>query len=126
MKIQDALNETLEKTPSLELVAFGDLSTGLILNSASRAACPREVLDLIAERAAAGFSQLNAAALPTGSNAEAYGTTVIYFTERNAEIFARHPEAAEDVVCAVCRPGTPLLPALRAGLRLAYRIADTT
>lgn len=125
MSLQHALKDTLERTPGLDLVAFGDLSSGVILNTASWEACPREVLDLVAERAASGFGALGALTLPEGCAGEAFGTSVIHFTESRTEIFARQPQAPDDVICALAKPGTPVLPALRASIGLAYHLAET-
>lgn len=126
MSLAAALKHTLEKTPGIERMAFGDLSSGLVLMSEGRTACPREVLDLVSERSSSGFALLIGTPLPEAVSAEAFGTCVIHFTERSAEVHARAPAAPNDVVSAVCSPGTPLLPAVRAGLGLACRLADST
>ena len=121
MKIQDQLKQTLDTTPDLNLVAFGDLSSGLILNWSARTPCPREVLDLLGEKAAACF-----ALLPSGTVTSGSGATVIHFTERESRIFARHPAGPDDVICAVSAPGAPLEPLLRATSQLATVIAGPT
>jgi hypothetical protein len=120
MKVQDQLKQTLDATPDLSLVAFGDLSSGLILNWSAKTPCPREVLDLLGEKAAACFAVLHGAALPPGA---APGAALVHFTEQESHIFARHPANADDVICAVAEPGARLEPLLRSATDLAARLA---
>ena len=56
MQIQAGMKRLLDETPGMKLVAFGDLSSGLILHSASKEPCQREVLDLLCEKAIDCFS----------------------------------------------------------------------
>ena len=90
MKMQDELKRCLDQTPGLNLVAFGDVGSGLILNAASKTACPREVLDLLGENAASCFAVLRPDTPPPGSNASDFGTLMIQFTKRESRIFVRH------------------------------------
>ena len=113
----------LDATPGLDLVAYGDLSSGLILNSASRTTCRREVLDVIGEKASACFTRLYPDSLARAAEASHAAASVIHFTERGAQIFARPPGNAEEVICAVCTPGADLQPLLAAVVELAGKLA---
>ncbi len=120
MKVQDEMKRFLADTPGIDLVAFGDLSSGLILNSASNTACPREVLDLLGEKAAACFALLHAQGLP---QAAAHATSVIHFSQTGSRVFARPSATADDVLCAVAEPGARLEPLLHATTGLARKVA---
>lgn len=113
------MKQLLDATPGIGLLAYGDLSSGLILNSASRTPCPREVLDLLGEKAATSFSRLFPEHLARTAEASGSSATIIHFTEQNAQIFARSPGNPEDLVCAVCDPGAELQPLLLAVQDLA-------
>lgn len=125
MKIQDQMKRTLDGSPDLNLVAFGDLSSGLILNWCSKAPTPREVVDLLGEKAAACFALLGPEALLPEADRATFGASVIHFTERGSHIFARLPANADDVICAVCEPGARLAPLLQSTIALAEKIAET-
>ena len=125
MKIQDQMKRTLDGSPDVNLVAFGDLSSGLILNWCAKASTPREVVDLLGEKAAACFALLRPDALLPEANAATFGASVIHFTERGSHIFARKPANADDVICAVCEPGARLAPLLQSTIALADKIAET-
>lgn len=116
MKIQDQMQRMLDKTPDCNLVAFGDLSSGLVLNWCAKTPTPRETLDLLGETSAACFALLGPQAT--------FAATVIHFTERESHVFARHAANPDDVICAVLAPGTALEPLLRATQALADRIAE--
>jgi hypothetical protein len=116
MKIQDRMQQGLAATPGFALLAFGDLTSGLILNWAARTRHPREVLDRLGERAAASMA-LAGADWP--DDLAAPGLTLVRFTETGSEIFVRPGPASEDVLCAVCAPGTALDPLIRAAADLA-------
>jgi hypothetical protein len=123
MTLQDQMNGVLDATPGIGVLAYGDLSSGLILKSASTAPCPREVLDLLGERAATSFSRLFPELLVRTAQTSGSPASIIHFTERNAQIFARSLANPEDVVCAVCDPGADLQPLLLAVQVLADRVA---
>lgn len=117
MKLQDVMKDFLDQTPGLDLVAYGDLSSGLILNSASKVACPRERLDLLGEKAAICFGLAPKGAGVVGNS------WALHFSERETQVFARQPETSDEVICAVCQPGTALQPLLIAAIDLAGRMA---
>ncbi len=112
----------LDQTPSVSLVAFGDVRSGLILDAASKANSPREVLDQIGEKAASCFARLRLDSPPNGDEAAASGTSIIHFTERESQVFARHA-GTDEVICTVCEPGVRLEPMIQASLLLAQRLA---
>jgi hypothetical protein len=122
MHLKAEMKRLLDETPGMNLVAFGDLSSGLVLNSASKETCPREVLDLLCEKAIDCFSLLGQAAQASVPEGETLGRSVIHFNERGSQIFARHPGNAEDVICAICDPGADLERMLQATLVLAGKI----
>ena len=124
MKLPDQMRHFLDQTPDVSTVAFGDLSSGLVLNWCSKAAPPREVVDLLGEKAAACFALLHQSAqLPEASSA--FGASVIHFTERGSQIFARQAATPDDVICVVCEPGARLEPLLASTIALADKIAET-
>jgi hypothetical protein len=123
MGLQDRLRDLLDTNGELSLVALGDLSSGLILDWAAREPCPREVLDLLGERAAAGFARLDGMARPETADADIWGREVIRFSEAGAEVFARDPRNGDDVLCATLVPGAALEPALSRIARLARGLA---
>ena len=123
MTLQDQMKRFLDVTPGIDILAYGDLSSGLILNSASRSACPREVLDLIGEKATACFSQLYPDSLARANEASGSDATILHFTERDMQIFVRTPGNVEEVICAVCSPGAELKPLLGAVQDLVGRLA---
>ena len=125
MKIQDQMKQVLDETPDLKLVGFGDLSSALILNWSAKAATPREVVDLLGEKAAACFALFRPELLPAEANSAVFGASVIHFTERASHVFARQLGNADDVICAGCEPGAPLEPLLHSALALAEKIAGT-
>lgn len=123
MTIQTGLKRLLDETPGVTLVAFGDLSSGLILDTAAKAACPREVLDLLCEKAIDCFALLGPDARPvTGDNA-IFGKAVIHFDDRGLQVFARQPENPDDVICAITDPGGGLEQVLQSTLALAREMA---
>lgn len=122
MQIQGEMKRLLEEFPGLNLVAFGDLSSGLVLDSAARTAFPREVLDLLGEKAVACFSMLRQDAGPAQADPAVFGASVIHFSERGSRVFARHPDAADDVICAIADPGVELEPLLQSISGLARKI----
>ena len=124
MKVQDHLDQTLEATADFTLVAFGDLTTGMILNWSSRTQCPREVMDLLGETAAASFSLLDRAGVPPGADPAQFGAELLHVTETGTEVFARSPAGTEDVVCAVGKQGAPIAPLLDVAAGLSRKIAD--
>lgn len=111
------MKDFLDQTPGLDLVAYGDLSSGLILNAASKVACPREKLDLLGEKAASCF-----ALAPKGAGGIG-PSWAMHFSERETQVFARQPETSHEVICAVCHPGTRLQPLVIAAIDLASRMA---
>ena len=124
MTVQDQMKRLLDETPDIGLLAFGDLSSGLILNWAARTHCPREVLDLLGDQATKCFALLGSDKL----DGAVAGTSIIHFTEHETRIFVRAatgPEDAgsEDVVCAVCEAGAELEPLFHAASDLADKIA---
>lgn len=121
--LQDQMKRFLDATPGISLLAYGDLSSGLILNSASRVACPREVLDLIGEKVTSSFSRLYPESLARAAEASGSSASIIHFTERSAQIFARLPGDADEVICAVCDSGVDLQPLLGAVQDLAGSLA---
>lgn len=116
------MKRLLDETPGMKLVAFGDLSSGLILHSAAKEPCQREVLDLLCEKAIDCFSLLHDKAQRSGGDRNAFGHSVIHFSERGSQVFARQPGNTEDVICAICDPGADLEHMLRATLDLACKI----
>lgn len=122
MTLQDRMKRLLDDTPGLNLVAFGDLSSGLVLNSVSKTACPREVLDLLCEKAVDCFAMLGPDALSSPDDPGIFGRAVIHFDERGTQVFARQPANPDDVICAMCEPGTALEPMLQATLDLASKV----
>jgi hypothetical protein len=122
MQIQGEMKRLLDEVPGLHLVAFGDLSSGLILDSVAKTAFPREVLDLLGEKAVECFAMLRQVALPDDADPAVFGASVIHFSERGARIFARHQGAADDVICAICDPGVELEPLLQSVSGLARTI----
>ncbi|MEO6301162.1 MAG: hypothetical protein ABIV25_16015 [Paracoccaceae bacterium] len=123
MKVQDQVKRLLDETPDLRLVAFGDLSSGLILNWSAKSACPREVLDLLGEKAAACFALLNSDALPPEADPTKFGTSVIQFSEQGSSIFVRQSASSDDVICAVCEAGAGLGTLMHSATLLADMIA---
>lgn len=119
MTLQDRLRDLIDTTADLSLVALGDLSSGLILDWAARDACPREVLDILGERAAAGFARLEGTAPPEAADPAVWGRELIRFSEAGSEVFARDPRNGDDVLCASLAPGAALEPALARMRRLA-------
>ena len=131
MTLQDQMNRLLDAAPDISLLAFGDLSSGLILNWAARAPCPREGLDLLGEQAARCFALMG----PDRLDGTVAGPAMIHFTEHETRIFVRAgtgPDEAgpqdsgfDDVVCAVCDAGAELEPLFHAACDLAKKIAGT-
>ena len=124
MKIQDHLDRTLTTTEDLGLVAFGDLTTGMILNWAARTPRPREVMDLLGEKAVESFALVAGAGRPDQADPAGFGTTIVHFTETATDVFARAPDSDEDVICAVGTPGAPIGPLMRAAAGLATTLAE--
>ena len=122
MTIQDQMKGLLDQTPDIALLAFGDLSSGLILNWSARTHCQREVLDLLADQAAKCFAVLGRDA----QNRTKTVTSMIHFTEHGTQIFARATSAADDAICAVCEPGAELEPLFHAACALADEIANAS
>ncbi|MEO8242395.1 MAG: hypothetical protein ABI832_08775 [bacterium] len=123
MKIQDQMQRFLDDSPNLEVAAFGDLSSGLILSSASSTLVPREVLNLLGEKAAECMAFLGRQHLaPAGGSAD-IGNSIIHFTEEKCEVFARGSAASNDVICAVCDGSAGLKPLMRKALALSNQIA---
>ena len=123
MKIQYQMKQLLAETPGLNLIAFGDLSSGLILNWTAKAPCPREVLDLLGDEAVAGFAMLQPISPPPGTYSTLFGGSVIHFTERESRIFARPAANSDDVICMVGEPGAQLEALLRSAVALADHFA---
>ena len=126
MKIQDHLDQTLEATQDLSLVAFGDLTTGMILNWSSRNHLPREVLDLLGEKAAESFALVVAAGMPEGADPDWFAADLVHVTETATHVFSRGADSDEDVVCAEATAGAPIEPLLRATEDLVYTIAEAS
>jgi len=131
MTLQDQMNRLLDDAPDISLLAFGDLSSGLILNWAARAPCPREGLDLLGEQAARCFALMGRDRL----DGAVAGPSMIHFTEHETRIFVRvgtgpddagpHDAGSDDVICAVCDAGAELEPLFLAAADLADKIAGT-
>lgn len=119
MTLQDRFHEALATATDVSLLALGDLSSGLILDWAAREPCPREVLDLLGERAAAAFARLDAMDPPPGADPATWGAGLVRFTEAGSEVLARDPRHPEDVICLGLTPGGALEPALALARRLA-------
>jgi hypothetical protein len=128
MTIQDHLKRLLDETPDINLVAFGDLSSGLILNWAATTARPREALDLLGEQAVKCLALVGGEPLAPGPDRDRDGTgrAVIRFTEHETQIFTRLTPGSEDVLCAVCEPGAELEPLLEASETLARQIGGAS
>lgn len=124
MRIKEALEATLAATPGIELLSYDDLSSGLALTSCARGPCGREALDRLAAGAVDGFALVAGTPLPPGADGSAFGSCLIRFGPGGAEVHARSPAAPDEAVSALCVPGTPLLPAVRATLGLAFRLAE--
>ena len=122
MTIQHQLDRLFDQSPDSRLVAFGDLASGLILNWNAQASCPREVLDLLVQNAEDCLGLLDPGALPPGVDAADFGASVLHFTERGTQIFARLPSGSTEIVCVACAPGANLQPLLAATIALAHRI----
>ena len=116
------MKRLLDETSDLNLVAFGDLSSGLILNWSAKAACPREVLDLLGEKAAACFALFRPLSFPPGTDKAVFGASVIHFNEQRTRIFARQATTTDEVICAVAEPGAPLEPLLQSAIALANQM----
>jgi hypothetical protein len=123
MKIQDHLRQFLDDCPGTDLVAFGDLSSGLILSSTSNALVPREMLDLLGEKAADCMAFLDRHGLGAAGSPDPVGNTILHFTEDRSDAFARGSVASNDVICVVCDGRTGLEPTLRMAWALSNRIA---
>ena len=123
MTIQTGMKRLLDEVPGVNLVAFGDLSSGLILNTAAKTACPREVLDRLCEKAIDCFAMLGPDALPAPGEDVIFGKAMIYFDDRGLQVFARQPESPDDVICAVCDPGSGIDAILQSVLDLASAVA---
>ena len=122
MTIQHQLDRFVDEAPDCSLVAFGDLSSGLILNWSSQTLCPREVLDLLGQKAVECFALLQVDELPPNTDQTEFGASVIHFTERGVQIFARHPANSDEVICAVCSWDAQLEPLLESVIDLAGKI----
>lgn len=123
MTLQDRFQEALATATDVSLLALGDLSSGLILDWAAREPCPREVLDLLGERAAAAFARLDAMDPPEAADPAVWGREMIRFSEAGSEVCARDPRNGDDVLCATLAPGAALEPALARITRLARELA---
>lgn len=121
MRVQDRMKRLVEETPDVRLVAFCDVSSGLILDWAARSACPREVLDQMGEKAAACLAMLARHRPQAGHGL--FGSAAIQFNESGARIFARTDAQSEDVICVECDPGAPLEARLQAARGLAGKVA---
>lgn len=122
MTIQHQLDRLRDEAPGCDLVAFGDLSSGLILNWAARSACQREVLDLLMQNATASLALLAPVGLPGGVDLADMGTSVIHFTERGAEVFVRLSAASDEVICVACPLDADLERLLGSTIALADQI----
>lgn len=123
MAIQDHLKQFLTEAPDIDLVAFGDLSSGLILNWASTSPCPREILDLLGEQATKCLALLDKPALQPHLDSTLAGASMIRFTEQESQIFTRLSATSDDVLCAVCGPGVTLAPLLHLSQELSQWVA---
>jgi hypothetical protein len=123
MIIQDHLKQFLDEAPDINLAAFGDLSSGLILNWASTAPCPREVLDLLGEHAGKCLGLLDKPALLPHLDSSVAGASMVRFTEQESQIFTRLSPGSDDFLCTVCEPGAELAPLLHLSSELARWVA---
>lgn len=123
MNVQGQMKRLLDESADINLIAFSDLSSGLVLNWCSKSPLPREVVDLLGEKATACFALFRPETQESGANSVSFAASLIHFTERGAHVFARHPANADDVICAVCEPGARLEPLLQSTIALADRIS---
>lgn len=122
MKPQERMRALVQNAPDVGVVAYCDLSSGLVLDWAARTSCPREVLDQMGEKAAACLAMLTRHQPQAGHGL--FGSAAIQFNETGARIYARTDPRSEDVICVECGPGAPLESRLRAARDLAGKLAD--
>ncbi|AZV77278.1 hypothetical protein EBB79_04810 [Parasedimentitalea marina] len=98
MDITGRLHSLRETTPGCALVAFGDLSTQLVLRSSAAVQVRQEFLDQLCAQAEHGFCLQDALAgwnTPRGEGS----AEVIVVTPQETRIYIRRPGAAQDTAC---------------------------
>ncbi len=124
MGVQDQLDLALRQTADCDLIAFGDLSSGLILKWSAAQPCAREVLDRLGETALATLAMIGpGTALDPGDSAS---EVVLGFGETRLAVFARDGREPDDVICLAARPGASVEPLLAAAQGLARRLAGAS
>lgn len=104
MDIAARLDSLRRNAPGCALIAFGDISTGLILCTSSDRKPPQERLDRLCRTAqellngAAGTSAEIALGRAPGSGID----EAIAFNGDMVEVFLRSPAVATDALCCVC------------------------
>lgn len=97
--VVDELDELQGKFAGCQTVAFGDLSTSMILVTDSQTDQPRESLEKLCAEAALALGTSKKLALGDTPNTTAFVATRDYL-----HIFLRAPNEPSDVLCCVCRP----------------------
>ena len=121
MDIQALLDSVRHDFPECRAIAFGDLSTGLVLCVSAARKTPQERLDRLCRTAGElldGATAGHAAALaPDGAGAV---TQAVALSGGTLEIFLRSPLVATDTLCCICSANVnidALIDRARAGLR---------
>ncbi len=120
MTLAAQLDGALQPGHGLRLAAFGDRSSGLVLQWRARGACPREELDLLGARAADALG-LADACLGEGAAAP----WVLRFTDQHCEVFAACPPDPENFVALRAEPGRRVASVLAAAQELADAIGGS-
>ena len=104
MSIRDQLDQFRSQLPACNVVAYADLSTGMILCSSTRAKVPQEQLDLLCQTATdllTGDMALQVAAAVTNGPDQIMQTALV-FDGPNVEMFLRLSSHPTEALCCDC------------------------
>lgn len=99
MTFADHINALRSDLPGCRLVAFGDVSTRLVLRASHGPEVRREHLDRLCDEAAACFSMADAAETRPDDAREA-----LVLTHRDLRVYVRSSENRADFLCIQCDP----------------------
>jgi len=110
MDVTKALDTLRAEAPGCALVAFTDLSTGLVLSSSAAGAVGQEELDVLALAAQdvlLGTVGEGAQALFAGGTEMPPGTGIT-LTRKEARVYLRSPAGGFEALACLCAPGADL------------------
>lgn len=126
--IREELDVLRNRFAGCEIVAFADLSTGMVLASSTENKLAQEKLDALCADGSVALSGTAAKAVTNGSGRTEPAVVNLAMCSKGTRIscFVRAPEPAEEALCFVFRPDSALDDVPRSAKEVLARIASET